>query len=339
MSAHLKFGTIHPRTLAADLDVATREPRLTCGSWRSGISTPPCCSSGPPARGATGTPPSTPSRSTPDADGRDGFEAWKQGRTGYPDRRRRHAPTAGAGSCTTGSDDRGLVPGQGPAPAVAVGRALVHASSWSTPTWPATSTAGSGALAAAPTRRRTSGCSTPPRRARSSTPPATTSGVGSLNCADDRRRPPTQGRPSRRLSGADRRPRSGAQRGAAALRTDRLKPSGIARCARTMCQNDRQSTDRSRHGQHRGGALHGGRSPPTCRSAAWGWSKINHRTWYAVGIFIIVFLLGMLRGNHVGHVEDSVADRLRRLRRVLDHSRHRPAQRGRLTRHYPPSGS
>ncbi|MEI7915653.1 MAG: DUF2631 domain-containing protein [Mycobacteriaceae bacterium] len=39
-------------------------------------------------------------------------------------------------------------------------------------------------------------------------------------------------------------------------------------------------------------------------SAAWGWSKITRRTWYGLGIFVIVFLLGMLRGNHVGHVED-----------------------------------
>ena len=39
-------------------------------------------------------------------------------------------------------------------------------------------------------------------------------------------------------------------------------------------------------------------------SAAWGWSKITRRTWYGLGIFIIVFLLGMLHGNHVGHVED-----------------------------------
>ena len=44
--------------------------------------------------------------------------------------------------------------------------------------------------------------------------------------------------------------------------------------------------------------------PAEVPSAAWGWSKINHRTWYALGIFIIVFLLGMLRGNHIGHVED-----------------------------------
>ena len=44
--------------------------------------------------------------------------------------------------------------------------------------------------------------------------------------------------------------------------------------------------------------------PAEVPSAAWGWSKINHRTWYALGIFIIVFLLGMLRGNHIGHVEN-----------------------------------
>lgn len=41
-------------------------------------------------------------------------------------------------------------------------------------------------------------------------------------------------------------------------------------------------------------------------SAAWGWSKLTPRTWYAVGIFIILFLLGMLHGNHIGHVEDYV---------------------------------
>jgi hypothetical protein len=39
-------------------------------------------------------------------------------------------------------------------------------------------------------------------------------------------------------------------------------------------------------------------------SAAWGWSRINVRTWHGVGLFAIVFLLAMLRGNHVGHIED-----------------------------------
>ncbi len=39
-------------------------------------------------------------------------------------------------------------------------------------------------------------------------------------------------------------------------------------------------------------------------SAGWGWSRINTRTWHGVGIFAVIFLLAMLRGNHVGHVED-----------------------------------
>lgn len=39
-------------------------------------------------------------------------------------------------------------------------------------------------------------------------------------------------------------------------------------------------------------------------SAAWGWSRINHRTWHATGLVIVIFLLAMLRGNHVGHIEN-----------------------------------
>jgi hypothetical protein len=39
-------------------------------------------------------------------------------------------------------------------------------------------------------------------------------------------------------------------------------------------------------------------------SANWGWSKINHRGWRITGLLIFGFLLLMLRGNHVGHVED-----------------------------------
>jgi Protein of unknown function (DUF2631) len=44
--------------------------------------------------------------------------------------------------------------------------------------------------------------------------------------------------------------------------------------------------------------------PADVPSAKWGWSKINHRTWYAVGTSIIGFLLLTLRGNHTGKVED-----------------------------------
>ncbi|TAM65827.1 MAG: DUF2631 domain-containing protein [Mycobacterium sp.] len=39
-------------------------------------------------------------------------------------------------------------------------------------------------------------------------------------------------------------------------------------------------------------------------SAAWGWSRINHRTWHIIGLGVFGMLLAMLRGNHVGHVED-----------------------------------
>ena len=41
-------------------------------------------------------------------------------------------------------------------------------------------------------------------------------------------------------------------------------------------------------------------------SAAWGWSRINYRTWRATGLVIVILLLAMLRGNHVGHIENWV---------------------------------
>ena len=47
-----------------------------------------------------------------------------------------------------------------------------------------------------------------------------------------------------------------------------------------------------------------GVDPAEVPSAAFGWSKINYRTWHVVGLFAFGFLLAMLRGNHVGHVED-----------------------------------
>lgn len=39
-------------------------------------------------------------------------------------------------------------------------------------------------------------------------------------------------------------------------------------------------------------------------SKDWGWSGDAPRLWRGVGIFLALFLLAMLRGNHVGHVED-----------------------------------
>ena len=39
-------------------------------------------------------------------------------------------------------------------------------------------------------------------------------------------------------------------------------------------------------------------------SAEWGWSKENHRLIHIGGLLSAVFLLAMMRGNHVGKVED-----------------------------------
>ncbi|MUL44973.1 DUF2631 domain-containing protein [Mycobacterium sp. CBMA293] len=40
-------------------------------------------------------------------------------------------------------------------------------------------------------------------------------------------------------------------------------------------------------------------------SAEWGWSKMNRGVIQTGGILSAIFLLAMLRGNHVGHVEDA----------------------------------
>jgi hypothetical protein len=39
-------------------------------------------------------------------------------------------------------------------------------------------------------------------------------------------------------------------------------------------------------------------------SAEWGWSKENPRLIHVGGILAAIFMLCMLRGNHVGKVED-----------------------------------
>ena len=40
-------------------------------------------------------------------------------------------------------------------------------------------------------------------------------------------------------------------------------------------------------------------------SAKWGWSNENHKLIHIGGLLSAGFLLLMLRGNHVGHVEDA----------------------------------
>ena len=39
-------------------------------------------------------------------------------------------------------------------------------------------------------------------------------------------------------------------------------------------------------------------------SAEWGWSSENHKVIHIGGLLAAGFLLLMLKGNHVGHVED-----------------------------------
>jgi hypothetical protein len=52
---------------------------------------------------------------------------------------------------------------------------------------------------------------------------------------------------------------------------------------------------------------HTGRNAPDVEdvpSAQWGWSKENHKMIQIGGLLAAGFMLLMLRGNHVGHVED-----------------------------------
>jgi 4-amino-4-deoxy-L-arabinose transferase-like glycosyltransferase len=39
-------------------------------------------------------------------------------------------------------------------------------------------------------------------------------------------------------------------------------------------------------------------------SAEWGWSKENHKLIHIGGLLSAAFLLLMMRGNHVGHIEN-----------------------------------
>ena len=75
----------------------------------------------------------------------DGARRLARGAHRLPDRRRRHAPAPGDRlDAQPGADDRGELPGQGPAHRVAARRPATSCSGWSTATSPPTSTAGSG---------------------------------------------------------------------------------------------------------------------------------------------------------------------------------------------------
>ncbi len=83
MSAHLKFGTIHPRTMAADLG-AGKARRPTFASSRSVTSTPVCSTSGRDSAWWNWNKTFDSIEVDEDAEAKKRFEAWKAGRTGFP---------------------------------------------------------------------------------------------------------------------------------------------------------------------------------------------------------------------------------------------------------------
>lgn len=44
--------------------------------------------------------------------------------------------------------------------------------------------------------------------------------------------------------------------------------------------------------------------PAEVPSAAWGWSGESRKTFQVAAVVVIIILLGMLKGNHDGRVED-----------------------------------
>jgi deoxyribodipyrimidine photo-lyase len=180
MSAHLKFGTIHPRTMVGDLgrgdgaqaylrELAFRDfyaavlyewPRSVWWNWNTGFDG---------------------IRLDEDAAAERRFDAWKRGRTGFPivDAGMRQLAEIGwmhnrvrmivASFLVKDLHCRGS------------GGRAGSSSSWWTGIWPTTSTGGSGPRVAAPTPPPSSGCSTPRRRGRSSTRTARMCGGGCPN--------------------------------------------------------------------------------------------------------------------------------------------------------------
>ena len=104
---------------------AAPAPRRTARSWPGGSSTPTCCSTGRRPRASTCARSSRGCRTTSPATQ---LDAWQRGAHRLPDRRRRDAPAARDRlDAQPGADDRGQLPGQGPAPRVAARRPALHA--------------------------------------------------------------------------------------------------------------------------------------------------------------------------------------------------------------------
>ena len=223
MSVYLKWGCIHPRTLLADLGRRDETYRKEL-AWREFYA----ARAAPLARQSRASTSCRSSRRCPTRrPTTKAFDAWRDGRTGYPIVDAGMRQLLGAGlDAQPGAHDRRVVPRQGPAHRVAARRAALHAAPRRRRPRAATSTAGSGRPAPAPTRRRTTGSSTRSRRARSSTRTATTCAAGCPSCATSpARRCTSRGTldaAAVRLPRPDRRPRDRAQGRARALPGDPL---------------------------------------------------------------------------------------------------------------------
>ena len=126
MSVHLKWGEIHPRTMLADLARLRSAGRrdLPQGAGLAGVLRRRAVR--PPRDGARVPAPGV--RADAVRRARRPARGVAAGPHRLPDRRRRHAPAAGDRlDAQPGADDRGQLPGQGPAPRVAARRPALHA--------------------------------------------------------------------------------------------------------------------------------------------------------------------------------------------------------------------
>lgn len=214
MSPHLKLGTIHPRTILADLDLAHEAYRRQI-CWRDFYAQ---VLHHWPSSAHDYLKPAFKHMQYDTGDvAAQRFSAWQRGETGYP------IVDAGMRQLLAEGWMHNRV-------RMVVASFLVkdlhlewtqgRSTSWttsSTATWPTTSTGGSGRPARAPTQRRTSASSTPSPRARSSTPTATTCAAGCRSCAAYRERRCTHrgrclSRPTTTRPRSSTTPSSGARR-------------------------------------------------------------------------------------------------------------------------------
>ena len=126
MSAHLKFGTIHPRTMVADLDQRRAGARAYLRQLAFRDFYAAVLHHWPDSAWWNWNRDFDAIQTDTGADAKRRFQAWKAGETGFPivdagmrqlHRDRFHAQP--------GADGRRVVSGQRPAPAMAVGRPLV----------------------------------------------------------------------------------------------------------------------------------------------------------------------------------------------------------------------